>query len=113
MTIHSSFDASMRNSSRNASDSRVPSSERMAELWAELGTRESLAFRELFRIEASKEEWIVTFLALLELARQQAVHILQQAAFGDIVIRKRADAPEELSVDLVDEHPETPVAGED
>jgi len=45
--------------------------------------------RDLFRVEASKQEWIVTFLALLELARMGTVRILQRATFGDIVLQRR------------------------
>ena len=37
-----------------------------------------LRFTELFRLEATKEESIVAFLALLELARMRAVRVLQR-----------------------------------
>jgi len=63
--------------------------DRTQQLADEIERSGSLGFRDLFRVEASKQEWIVTFLALLELARMGTVRILQRATFGDIVLQRR------------------------
>ncbi|MCL1874162.1 MAG: segregation/condensation protein A [Clostridiales bacterium] len=48
----------------------------------------SLPFREIFTLCRSKIEMVITFLALLELARQKRIRISQRNAFGEIYIRQ-------------------------
>lgn len=67
--------------------------ERVAELLALIATRPRLEFRELFTYDSSREGWIVTFLAVLELARAQAVRILQRVARGELVLERREPPP--------------------
>ena len=55
-----------------------------------LAERESLLFHDLFRRQTSRAERVVTFLALLELIRLQAVGFRQEVHFGPIWIYRRA-----------------------
>jgi len=54
-----------------------------------LKSAKGVSFKELLNNAASKTEQIVSFLALLELVKQQEVHVEQQAAFSDILIKKQ------------------------
>ena len=51
-----------------------------------LSAGEHVSFRELFSSATSREEILVTFLAMLELVRLQELKIYQSAAFGDILL---------------------------
>lgn len=55
-----------------------------------LAERDSLLFTDLFRRRPSRTERVVTFLALLELIRLQAVGFRQEHHFGPIWIYRRA-----------------------
>jgi segregation and condensation protein A len=44
-------------------------------------------FRELFSIHGGVAEMVVTFLAILELAKESLVNVTQQAAFAPIYVR--------------------------
>jgi len=59
---------------------------------ARLADHETLLFHDLFRGQATRTEWVVTFLALLELIRLQAVGFRQEVAFGPLWIYRRAAA---------------------
>lgn len=67
--------------------------EKITELQAFLQEKVERAFSELVAGAKEKVEIIVSFLALLELAKQKLVTIEQKEAFGDIRIRKSAPAP--------------------
>jgi segregation and condensation protein A len=45
------------------------------------------AFADLFRREAGVSELVVTFLAVLELARESLVEVQQQGAYAPIYVR--------------------------
>ncbi len=62
--------------------------EKIAELQAFLRKKVERAFSELVAGAREKVEIIVSFLALLELAKQKLVTIEQKGLFGDIKIRK-------------------------
>ncbi len=64
--------------------------ERLKEIQEVFLTRSQLVFREMIGSGRSKVEIVVSFLALLELIKQQTVHVMQSNPFGDIEI-KRAD----------------------
>jgi len=54
---------------------------------------EPLRFEELFAGQHTRGEVVATFLALLELVRLRHVLVEQADAFGEIVIRRRGEAP--------------------
>lgn len=51
-------------------------------------TRAQVSFDQLMKSARSRTEVIVSFLALLELVKQQTVHVHQDKIFGDISIKK-------------------------
>ncbi len=53
-----------------------------------LRSAKGVSFKTLLQQASSKTEQIVSFLALLELVKQQEVSVAQQNAFSDIVINK-------------------------
>lgn len=53
------------------------------------GTEGAVRFADLFAEAASRTEVVVTFLALLELIRLKQLCVVQNEAFGDIVIERR------------------------
>jgi segregation and condensation protein A len=54
-----------------------------------LPENEPLKFEELFAGQTTRGELVATFLALLELVRLRHVHVEQDGAFGDILLRRR------------------------
>lgn len=62
--------------------------EKIDHLRAFLGTRIETSLSELIKTAKNKTEIIVTFLALLELIKQQILTADQEALFADVVIRK-------------------------
>ena len=64
-----------------------------------LPVNESLKFEELFAGQTTRGEVVATFLALLELVRLRHVHVEQEGAFGEIMLRRRGIAvvPEETA----------------
>ncbi|NDY41430.1 segregation/condensation protein A [Dissulfurirhabdus thermomarina] len=72
---------------------RVSLSERMEELSARLAAAGRLRFFDLFTPE-DLQVTIVTFLAILELARLAQIRLLQEVPGGDILILPRAPEPE-------------------
>jgi len=62
--------------------------EKIAEIKDLLMSREKANFFELFRKGATRNEVIVTFLAILEIVRQKIVRVLQPGIFGDICIER-------------------------
>jgi len=59
---------------------------KVQELRVLLAVKRQLKFLELFTIEQSPLELVVTFLALLELMRQRVARAIQERPFADIVI---------------------------
>lgn len=66
---------------------------KVKELRVLLHMKGQVRFMDLFTPDKSRLELVVTFLALLELMRQRAVHAVQQAHFGDIMIEARMEEP--------------------
>ena len=58
--------------------------DRINQVLAALHGQQSLAFSELFAADTSRQEVIVTFLALLELVKMRLVRLLQSQRFGVI-----------------------------
>lgn len=68
---------------------RVSIRDRIAEIIDRLETRGEAAFRELFPSDAGKPEMIVTFLAILEMARLELIRVVQTVQTGAIRIHYR------------------------
>jgi segregation and condensation protein A len=64
--------------------------ERMAQLLARLSETEACGFEDLFSDAHTRQDLIVTFLALLEMIRTRAVRVFQAGMFGAIRVYKRA-----------------------
>ncbi|MBW2038620.1 MAG: segregation/condensation protein A [Deltaproteobacteria bacterium] len=68
---------------------RVTLGDKIRELWDRLqGTGEAVPFLSLFTPFASREELIITFLALLELIRAGMLRVYQKGAFGPLWITR-------------------------
>jgi segregation and condensation protein A len=65
-------------------------SERMRHLSYLIKNKKRILFETLFEEDCTREEVVVTFIAMLELMRQGRVRIMQRDAFGTIDIRWRA-----------------------
>lgn len=66
-------------------------------------TEEKFTLKELFDADASKNEIVTTFLALLELLKLQIVTVSQNGLFEDIVISKRPNS-DGIEVKVGDEY---------
>jgi segregation and condensation protein A len=64
--------------------------ERMEQLLARLSETEACGFEDLFSDAHTRQDLIVTFLALLEMIRTRAVRVFQAGMFGAIRVYKRA-----------------------
>jgi segregation and condensation protein A len=64
--------------------------ERMAQLLARLSETEACGFEDLFSDAHTRQDLIVTFLALLEMIRTRVVRVFQAGMFGAIRVYKRA-----------------------
>jgi segregation and condensation protein A len=73
---------------------RVSITERIAELSDMLTTRRSVTFDEMFESVVSKFELVITFLALLEMARLKLTHLRQDEPLGPLHIELAAQTPE-------------------
>lgn len=60
---------------------------KVQELRVLLSVRHQVRFLELFTLQQTKLELVVTFLALLELMRQRAARAIQERLFGEIIIQ--------------------------
>jgi segregation and condensation protein A len=65
---------------------------RIAQLMARLSETEACGFEDLFSDADSRQDLIVTFLALLEMIRTRLVRVFQAGMFGAIRVYKRAAA---------------------
>ncbi len=74
---------------RQASLERVISvQERMEEIRSSIFEKSRLTFQEMVSGSKRKVDVVVSFLALLELVKQRAVHVVQSKSFHDIVIKR-------------------------
>lgn len=69
---------------------RVSIEERIAQLLARLSETEACGFEDLFEDAHTRQDLIVTFLALLEMIRTRVVRVFQAGMFGSIRVYKRA-----------------------
>ncbi|MBI4514278.1 MAG: segregation/condensation protein A [Deltaproteobacteria bacterium] len=83
---------------------RVSLRERVQQVLRRLSEAKALEFESLFDEDASRLEIIVTFLAVLELCRMQAVTAVQERHFDRIVITLIAADISTVSLDLSDEY---------
>ena len=74
---------------------RITLSEKIAMLRAALKKRKKVRFHQLIRRARSRQEVIVTFLAVLEMLKQQQVIVHQDRIFGEITLERAPDAPDE------------------
>ncbi len=70
--------------------------DKMREVLDRLDSQEHVCFNELFPLAAMRLDVVTMFLALLELMKLQLINVCQDAAYGTIVISRRAhgDRPE-------------------
>jgi segregation and condensation protein A len=68
---------------------RVSIEERIAQLLARLSETEACGFEDLFEDAHTRQDLIVTFLALLEMIRTRVVRVFQAGMFGSIRVYKR------------------------
>jgi segregation and condensation protein A len=66
--------------------------ERIEQLLARLSETEACGFEDLFEDAQTRQDLIVTFLALLEMIRTRLVRVFQAGMFGAIRVYKRAGA---------------------
>ena len=66
--------------------------QKMAYIREILQTEDKFSLKELFEENASKNEIVTTFLAVLELLKLQIINVTQSGLFEDIIITKRADS---------------------
>ena len=57
---------------------------------------DNLSFRALLEEQPGKEEIIVTFLVVLDMAKSGEIHLIQDDSFGEILIRPGMITPEEI-----------------
>jgi segregation and condensation protein A len=70
----------------------VSVSDRMAQLMERFRGETNLLFTELFSDDRSPAQVVVTFLAVLELARLGFISVYQERAFGPIILASRPEA---------------------
>jgi len=70
---------------------RVSVTDRMYEILHSLESCEHVLFTDLFVSEAKKVDWVVSFLAILEMVRLKVAHIYQNEIMGPIRIQKRIE----------------------
>jgi len=63
--------------------------QQIAHIEAQLARRRQVPFREVLSEATTRIEVIVTFLALLELIKQDRARVLQEELFGEIIIEQR------------------------
>ncbi len=73
--------------------------ERITELRSLIRTRKSLLFKELFNQTDTKEYIVVTFMAVLELAKEKTININQDELFTDIYVNYNENREERVEND--------------
>lgn len=71
----------------------VSMGEKLAQIRGLLAEHKEIKVRDVFELARSKRELILTFLAFLELVKETQIILIQSQLFGDIIARKREDAP--------------------
>jgi segregation and condensation protein A len=66
--------------------------EQMAHILRALRSGEYVAFDTLFDLDDGLPKLVVTFIAMLELAKEYLVEIQQNTLFGNIYVRRATDA---------------------
>ena len=74
----------------------VTLAEMLIQVQALIDTHEAVNVRELFERARSRRELVITFLAVLELVKEQRIRIVQSGAFGEIEARRRELEPTEI-----------------
>lgn len=77
--------------SHHVSRERLSTRERMSNILAQLTSERFVAFESLFRIEEGRLGVVVTFLAMLELVKEQLVDLVQAETMGPIHLRARVE----------------------
>ncbi|MGH9390295.1 MAG: segregation and condensation protein A [Vicinamibacteria bacterium] len=78
---------------------RITLQDKIHELLERLTASESLSFEELLSPETTRRGMVLSFLALLELARLRVVRVMQATAFGTIRIERAVAAfPDERTI---------------
>jgi segregation and condensation protein A len=85
--------------------------DRITGLLRTLGVARSVTFDSLFGDAPTRGFVIVTFLAVLELAKLGAVQAVQAEALGPILIVLAVDDVRDVTIDLLDEYEGTPAIG--
>lgn len=83
---------------------KVSVTDRMYEILEELQTKEHVLFADLFKNDMKKIDLVVSFLALLEMARLKVAHIFQTEVLGAIRIQKRIDMNQTFSKSDFEKH---------
>lgn len=71
--------------------------ERIVNIQAMIGRQATLSFKKLLKTARNKTEVIVTFLALLELVKQQIIAVVQNDIFEDIMVKRVEDDHKEIA----------------
>jgi segregation and condensation protein A len=87
------IDEQRRRQPREVEEDPLSILERMGEILTLLRDTWSILFSAVAGADRVRAEWVVTLLALLELARLGQVRARQAELFGDIVIERRDDPP--------------------
>jgi segregation and condensation protein A len=85
--------------------------ERLTDLLATLGVARQLTFDSLFGDAPTRGFVIVTFLAVLELAKLGAIEAVQDEPLGPILIVLAVEDVTTVTIDLLDEYDGTPGSG--
>jgi segregation and condensation protein A len=91
--------------SRVVSKQRITIREKILSIVATIKQFGKTTFRSLLISKTDRLEWIVTFLAMLELTKRRAVLVSQSELFGDIQIEpveEMLDGESEASIDFVE-----------
>ncbi|HKP88159.1 MAG TPA: segregation/condensation protein A, partial [Blastocatellia bacterium] len=75
----------------------VTMAEKIAEIKTTLDERGEIPAREIFGRARTRRELVLVFLALLELVKGLVIGLSQSETFGEIVITKRDDLPEQTA----------------
>lgn len=75
----------------------VTLAEKLVEVQGLIDAHEAVNVRELFERARSRRELVITFLAVLELVKEQRIRIVQTGAFGDIEARRREIVPTQFT----------------
>jgi len=83
---------------------RISLRDRVQSVLRTLSVAKSIEFESLFDEDATRLEIIVTFLAVLELCRMQAIRAMQDRDFDRIIITLAVEDVSQVSLDLADEY---------